>query len=263
MNTIAIVAIITVGFAAPVLASELSPPPSFVVPMVAPNGVPVAPPLTKAPPMAATGFSWTGCYIGTDVGGVVSEDKTTHTLFGTSTSYSSAGFAWGGQIGCDYQFSSGWVAGIEGRAAGTGLTNSHPTTITNLTSGITVPAQFTLNNHFLASTTARVGYSLADRWLVFVRGGAAWTHERVDDAFTTVGGIAVDPSASVMRTGWTVGTGVDWAFAPHWSATVEYSYYDFGSRDFRLTDTANNFFVTGLNIRDTIHSVTAGVNYHF
>ena len=169
----------------------------------------------------------------------------------------------GGQIGCDYQFAPRWVAGIEGRAAGTSLENSHATTVTNLITRVTVPAQFTLNNDFLASTTARLGYSFADRWLVYVRGGAAWTHEKIDNAFTTVGGIAVDPSATLTRTGWTIGTGVDWGFAPHWSATLEYNYYDFGSRGFRLTDTANNVFITGSRLKDTIHAVTAGVNYHF
>src|SRR5579863_5992507 len=98
MKIIALVAIAAVGFAAPALAAE----PSFVVPALAPDGVPAtAPPFTKAPPIAATGFSWTGCYIGTRIGGVISEDKNIHKLFGGSTSYSSAGFMWGGQIGCD------------------------------------------------------------------------------------------------------------------------------------------------------------------
>ena len=263
MKIIAIVAITAVGSAASALASEPSPQPSFIVPVFAPDGVPADRPFTKAPPVTSAMFSWTGCYVGTHLGGVVSEDKTNHTLFGNSTSYSSAGFVWGGQIGCDYQFSPGWVAGVEGRAAVSGLKNSHPEKVTNLATGIRLPTDFTVNNQFLASTTARLGYSFAGHWLVYVRGGGAWTREEVDDAFTNVRGIAVDPSASLNRAGWTVGTGLDWAFAPHWSATLEYNYYDFGSRDARLTDTAHNEFVTGVSIRDAIHAVTAGVNYHF
>jgi len=262
MKIIAVIAITSVGFAAPTLASELSPQPSFVVPVFAPDGLPAAGPFTKAPPAATPVFNWTGCYMGTHVGGVVSDDERIHTIFGGSTSSSSAGFAWGGQIGCDYQFSPGWVAGIEGRAAGTGLTNTHPATVRSLVSGVVVPSQFTLNNHFLASTTGRIGYGFANRWLVYVRGGAAWTREEMDDAYT-VGGTAVDPRATLMRTGWTVGTGVDWAFAPHWSATFEYNYYDFGSQDARLTDPATDASVSGLSIKDRIHSITAGMNYHF
>jgi outer membrane immunogenic protein len=94
-----------------------------------------------------------------------------------------------------------------------------------------------------------------------VKGGAAWTDEKVDIAFTNLRGIAVDPSTSTTRTAWTVGTGVEWAFAPNWSATLEYDYYDFGSKG--LTLTAPNAAVTVSSFKDTIHAVTAGVNYHF
>jgi outer membrane immunogenic protein len=220
--------------------------------------------LVKAPPAipAAPVPFWTGCYIGGHAGAVVSEDRTTN-VFGSSQSFSSTGFVGGGQIGCDYQFAPGWVAGVEGRAAWTSLNNSHPSAVRNLVTGVVLPSQFTLSNDFLASTTARLGYSFADRWLVFARGGAAWTHEKADDAFTTVGGIAVDPSATMTRTGWTVGTGVDWAFAPHWSATLEYNYYDFGNHGATLTNAANNVVVNVFSVKDTIHAVTAGVNYHF
>ena len=136
--------------------------------------------------------------------------------------------------------------------------------------GTTFPSQFTLGNDFLASTTARLGYSFADRWLVFVRGGAAWTREKVDDSFTSViigfPVSAVDPGATMTRTGWTVGTGVDWAFAPHWSVALEYNYYDFGSHGMTLTDTAinaHNVHVSINSLKDTIHAAMAGVNYHF
>ena len=216
----------------------------------------------KVPPAAPAQFSWTGCYIGGHVGGVVSEDRTT-SVFGGSRSFSAAGAAGGGQIGCDYQFAPNWVAGVEGRAAGTNLKNSHPASVTSFITGITVPSQFSLNNDFLASTTARLGYSFADRWLVFVRGGGAWTREKIDDAFTSsVTGMAVDSSASLTRTGWTAGTGVDWALAPNWSATLEYNYYDFGNRGALLTN-GSNTSVSIFSLKDTIHTVTLGVNYHF
>lgn len=234
-----------VAFAAgPALAADISPVP--------------APVYTKAPAF----YSWTGCYVGGHIGGVVSDDRAT-SLLGNSVGLSSTGFVGGGQIGCDYQFAPGWVAGVEGRAAWTSLKSSHPGTVRSLVTGVTLPSQFTLRNDFLASATARLGYSFVDRWLVFVRGGAAWTHEKADDAFTTVAGIAVDPGATMTRNGWTVGTGVDWAFAPHWSANLEYNYYDFGSHGATLTNTAPNLIVTVGNLKDTISAVTAGVNYHF
>jgi outer membrane immunogenic protein len=217
----------------------------------------------KAPamnPAAPVQFSWTGCYIGGHLGGVVSQDTTTGVL-GNSNSFSSTGFVGGGQIGCDYQFAPGWVAGIEGRAAWTSLKNSHAGVVRNLALGTAIPSQFTLSNDFLASATARLGYSVADRWLVFVRGGGAWTHEKIDIAFTNLAGIPVDPSETTTRTGWTVGTGVDWAFAPNWSAHLEYNYYDFGSRTATVTSPTN--IVTVPSLKDRIHAVTTGVNYHF
>jgi outer membrane immunogenic protein len=216
-----------------------------------------------APPAAPFAFSWTGCHVGGHLGGAVSEDKDSF-IFGGSRSFSSTNFVGGGQIGCDYQFAPGWVAGAEGGVAWTGLRNTHPASVTSLITGITVPSQFTFSNDFLASATARLGRSFADRWLVFVRGGAAWTREKVDDAFTLpASGIAVDPGVTMTRSGWTAGVGVEWAFAPRWSATLEYNYYDFGSRDTTLTNSTNNTYVILGSLKDTIHTVTVGVNYQF
>jgi outer membrane immunogenic protein len=209
---------------------------------------------------AAAPFSWTGCYMGAHIGGVMSQDTRT-SVFGQSSDFGSSGFVGGGQIGCDYQFESGWVVGGEGRVAGTTLKYRHAANVTFPDIGTTVPSQFFLGNDVLASVTARLGYRFADRWLGYVRGGGAITHENVDDAFTNAGGLAVDPTGSLTRTGWTVGAGVDWAFAPNWSANIEYNYYDFGSTGMTVhsvTDTVNEG-----NIKDTIHAVTTGVNYHF
>jgi outer membrane immunogenic protein len=214
----------------------------------------------KAPAMIAPApFSWTGCHIGGHLGGAFSEDTATNR-FGVSASHNSSGFVGGGQIGCDYQFAPGWVVGVEGRAAWSSLKASNAGTVRFLATGLTVPSQFTVRNDFLASATARLGYSFANPWLFYVKGGAAWTDEKVDDAFT-LNGIAVDPGTSTTRTGWTVGTGVEWAFAPNWSTTLEYDYYDFGSNALTLTGPIT--FVTVASFKDTIHEVTAGVNYHF
>jgi outer membrane immunogenic protein len=70
----------------------------------------------KAIAAAPVPFTWTGCHVGGHIGGVVSDDRTTSAL-GTSIGFGSTGFVGGGQIGCDYQFAGGWVAGVEGRAA--------------------------------------------------------------------------------------------------------------------------------------------------
>lgn len=217
----------------------------------------------KAPALAhAPAFSWTGCFAGVHAGGDFSYDKIL-----SSGDFSAAGFVGGGQIGCDYQFASGWVIGAEGRAAWSSL-SSHTTGAVTFPGG-NLPTQFTVSNDFLASATARVGHTFADRWLVFVRGGAAWTREKADHAFTLPAGfgglgapLAVDPSGTMTQTGWTAGGGLDWAFASHWSASFEYNYYDFGNNAFTLVDNVNRVTTSG-SLKDRIHTVTVGLNYHF
>jgi outer membrane immunogenic protein len=215
----------------------------------------------NAPAMAPIAlYDWTSCYVGGHLGGAFSDDTSSNRL-GISRSHNSSGFVGGGQIGCDYQAAPGWVLGAEGRGAGTALKASNASTVTNLKTGVTLPSKFTVSNDFLGSFTARVGYSFVDSWLFYAKGGVAWTNEKVDDAFTTVLGVAVDPSKSTTRTGWTAGTGVEWAFARNWSATLEYDYYGFGSNGLTLID--RNVTVTVFSFKDTINTVTAGVNYRF
>ncbi|MCP3399759.1 outer membrane protein [Bradyrhizobium sp. CCGB20] len=217
----------------------------------------------KAARAAPVSFTWTGCYVGGHLGGVVSDDRTISSI-GTTVDFSSSGFVGGGQIGCNYQFAPNWLVGAEGRAAWSSLSNHHAGSVRFPALGnLIVPSQFGLENDFLASATARLGYVYAERWLLYVRGGAAWTREKIDDAFIApVAGVLTDPGATVTRTGWTAGAGVEWAFAQHWSANVEYNYHDFGTKGpILLTSPVNS--VTVSNLKDTIHAGTVGVNYHF
>ena len=74
---------------------------------------------------------------------------------------------------------------------------------------------------------------------------------------------------SNSRTGWTIGGGVEWMFAPHWSAFLEGNYMDFGSTSGNVT--APGLGVTGLpiavsvpvTVKATESDVLVGVNYHF
>jgi outer membrane immunogenic protein len=208
-------------------------------------------------PIAPNQFTWAGCFAGVRAGAAISDDK-----IRSSSDFNSTGFIGGGQIGCDYQFASAVVMGIEGRAAWSNLVSDTPGRGNN-GAGIIFPTHFTVANDFLASATARLGYAVSGNWLFYVRGGAAWTREKSDIVFTPPGlGLAVDPRGNATRTGWTAGTGVDWAFAPHWSTSLEYDYYDFGANDFFLTDPVSGVTFHG-NLKDRIHTVTVGLNYHF
>lgn len=152
----------------------------------------------KAAPAAPVSFTWTGCYVGGHLGGGVSDDRTISSI-GTTVDFSSSGFVGGGQIGCNYQFAPNWLVGAEGRAAWSSLSNHHAGSVRFPALGnLIVPSQFGLENDFLASATARLGYVYAERWLLYVRGGAAWTREKIDDAFIApVAGVLTDPGATV------------------------------------------------------------------
>ncbi len=65
----------------------------------------------------------------------------------------------------------------------------------------------------------------------------------------------MDPTATANRTGWTFGGGVEWAFAPQWSANL-------GTQTIILTNAVPFTTVTTL-IRDQMNATTVGVNYHF
>jgi hypothetical protein len=88
-------------------------------------------------------------------------------------------------------------------------------------------------------------------WMFCARGGVAWTRDRYEDSLVLPAGPAVDPTATVNRTGWTVGGGVEWAFAPQWSVDLEANYYEFGTQTIILTNAAPVFNVT-THIRDSV-----------
>ena len=93
----------------------------------------------------------------------------------TAVSVSPTGVVVGGQFGCDYQFTPSWVVGIEFAASGSTMKAS---TSAALPAGF--PGETALVNartDFLGSGTVRLGYA-ADRWLLYVKGGAAWAGDK-------------------------------------------------------------------------------------
>src|SRR6478735_12337324 len=85
----------------------------------------------KAPayvPPAPPPVTWTGCYIGGNVGGMFGRRSADFGSFGSLDSDTNSGFAGGGQIGCDYQFAGGWVIGIRDMFDGSNLSRGRTIT---------------------------------------------------------------------------------------------------------------------------------------
>jgi len=72
----------------------------------------------------------------------------------------------------------------------------------------------------------RIGYA-ANHWLLYATGGLAYAGER----FVNTPSIGDEEKHLNVRLGWAAGGGVEYAFAPHWSARLEYLYSQFGKAD--------------------------------
>jgi outer membrane immunogenic protein len=218
---------------------------------------PAPAPLYKAPPAVAPPFSWTGFYIGGNVGAGWNNGTVSDTLLGgTWSTNDNATFVGGGQVGANYQFGGGFVAGIEGDFDWFANNNNSVTVL-----GTTV--QGSNNGRWLTTLTGRLGYAV-DRVLFYGKGGGAW----VGSNNFTVTNVATGTSLSVANnntnTGWTAGAGIEWAFYNNWTARVEYDFVGLQNTSFTVPAA---FPVVGGDVFTThnrdIQLVTVGVNYLF
>jgi outer membrane immunogenic protein len=222
---LATVALVALGATVPALAADLAARPTY----------------TKAPAYAAPIYNWTGFYIGGHIGGAFPGDSTVNN--------SSGQFLGGIQGGADYQFAPSWVIGVEAQYSWLGGNSSGQ--------AFPLGTIVTTNTDQLGSVTGRLGYTWGPAML-YAKGGYAWkdgsnigvTNGGVPVAFTTDGN---------HRDGYTVGAGLEYMFAPSWSAKIEYMYYNFGSTTF----TSGPADIVGVRFRDDEHTVKAGINYRF
>jgi outer membrane immunogenic protein len=218
-----------------------------------------APAYIPPPPPPLT---WTGCYLGVNVGGLRGRFELEGPLGGTASRTGDWGFAGGAQFGCDYQFAgSGFVIGFRNMFDGTTNNRSRDFTVTTATGTATGHAEF--HNRWFDALTGRVGYSWGPG-LAYFQGGAVWSRVEADLTVATPATVVVG-SFSDTKTGWTVGGGFEYRFAPNWSAFIEGNYYDFGSRDRVVVTPAATACAAGclFSGNTTAVSVLAGVNYRF
>jgi outer membrane immunogenic protein len=202
-------------------------------------------PYNKAPAYAPPIYSWTGFYVGGHVGGAFSGDSSFNRLV---LSNYDARFLGGVQAGADYQIAPSWVVGFEGQYSWLGSNNFKAVFPAGLV--------YSNNQRALGSLTGRVGYAWGPS-LFYVKGGFAYAdNSETLTLGTTPVAFALDRS---HRDGYTVGAGVEYMFAPSWSAKVEYQYYDFGSSRF----IAPVVMVPFGSFSNDEHTLKAGLNYRF
>jgi outer membrane immunogenic protein len=201
--------------------------------------LPPAPPMAPRAPVAyipaAPMFSWTGFYIGGNVGGGWSRGNVVDSLFGVNfTNGNQASFLGGGQFGGNYQIGS-FVIGAE--ADFDWFANNN-----NSGSGTTVPGV----GIFRASGKAGGGWVGAGNFAV-----------------TNVGtGASVAVSNGNTNVGWLAGAGFEYAFTQNWTAKLEYDYLALNNASYTVTVPgvgADTFTNGGRNVQ----TFTVGVNYLF
>ncbi len=214
-------------------------------------------PTHKAPPTYVAPlpiFSWTGLYVGGQVGYQWSAESspTIYSLTGATVAgqpnYNQSGVIGGGHIGYNWQFNQ-IVLGIEGDVEGTNFEGTG-----NFGTGGALALHSEIDVQ--GSVRGRLGYAW-DRLLVYATGGAAFA--QLESRYTNTA-LCMD-DYKTDRTGWTVGGGFQYAFKPNWSVGLEYRYTDLGhTSDLLLASSARTL---GANRHETFNAVRASISYKF
>lgn len=243
------------------------------------------PPVFLPPPPI---FSWTGLYLGGQLGYVWGTDNgavndfefdpetnvpSTFNFAGT-TQTNPNGAIGGAHVGYNWQMNQ-FVLGVEANVDATNLNGQQ-----SLFNTLNFFDEFTENGELRnrvrstiqGSFRGRIGWAL-DRWLIYGTGGIAFTDFTRD--YQGAGDFSEDifqgefDSRTRELVGWTVGGGLEWALNNNWIFGVEYRYTDFG----HFTDTGlfgtgfpvDEFFFPKVNVSHhlTENQVQARVSYKF
>jgi len=205
-------------------------------------------PARVAPPSV---YNWTGFYGGANLGGAFdTEDITVGT--GELLSPDPSGVVGGLQFGYNYMFSPNWLLGIEGDLDWTSAQGTE-----NFTTAAAIGAgQITSNHNWYDIVAGRLGYTMGP-WLFYAKGGGAWMN--ADYRMAAMGFVAGISPINTTRDGVTIGGGAEYMLSPQWSAKVEYSYLDFGTRGYSFAVPV--FGPSTIHTR--VNEVKFGMNYHW
>src|SRR6516165_9735081 len=190
---------------------------------------PPAAPVYVPPPV----FSWTGFYIGGNLGVAWTDGDLCCDGFGNSVGISQhAVFTGGGQVGANYQWN--WlVLGVEGDFDWLANNNNSSRTLVVNNNAF----QLSANDRWITTVTGRVGYAFnwgtwggapgwglgnGGAWLIYGKGGWGWAGVNKFTLTNLNGFGSIDLSNSNSNNGPVGGVGIEWAFAPNWTAKLEY-----------------------------------------
>ncbi|WP_051356968.1 outer membrane protein [Azorhizobium doebereinerae] len=238
-STAIVTSAIALAIAAPASAADLA------------TRYPVKAPIVPVVPV----FSWTGFYIGANAG--FGGDKYEYAFGGVasplglgSASADSSGFFAGGQAGYNYQFANNIVLGLETDIQWSGIEGD----VTLTTPGATTNLKSSLD--YFGTVRGRLGYAF-DRFLPYVTGGFAYGESKTSISQLTPTSL-YSGEGSGVKTGWTVGGGLEYALTNNWTFKTEYLYVDLGDSDYGSALTGST-----VSVDNKFHTVKAGINYKF
>ena len=216
---------------------------------------------TKAPPLEAI-YDWTGFYIGVSGGGSLGQSDHIDRATGLTDTggFNVKGGLVGGTVGYNWQMSS-FVFGLEGDISWVGEYGSHIDDASvgpfaNPASPALPAFQSFTKETWLATARARFGYAV-NNLLFYGTGGYAGAGVEAGIKNSKTNALLV--SSTSTRNGWTAGGGLEWGFAPNWSAKFEWLYMKFESKPF------NTLLAEGprssVPLDDNV--VRVGINYRF
>ncbi len=230
--------------------------------VLAPTAVSAADLAVKAPPPVAI-YDWTGFYIGIAGGGSLGNSNHIDAAsgLGDAGGFNIRGGMVGGTLGYNWQVSN-FVFGLEGDVSWVGEYGSNsdigpaPAALAAVDGNGNPLFQSFTKETWVATVRGRAGYAV-DNLLFYATGGyaAAGVEAGVKDAGTN----ALLASVTSTRSGWTAGGGLEWGFAPNWSAKFELLYMQFESKPFFTLQAEGPRSSVPLN--DTVARV--GINYRF
>ena len=217
-------------------------------------------PYTKAPPIVAPIYNWSGFYIGANGGGGWSRNcwDIVPVVAGPNLAegcHDASGAVAGGQIGYRWQASS-WVFGLEAQGDWADLTGSRVSQ-----QFIAIPGDTTSNTRVrsFGLFTGQVGYAW-NNVLGYVKGGAAVTENCFEHRVVATD--LVFDSVRETRWGGVVGVGLEFGFTPNWSVGIEYDHMFMGDRTLNFNN-GLGLLSTVDRVRQDVDIVTARVNYRF
>jgi outer membrane immunogenic protein len=186
------------------------------------------------------GMNWSGFYVG--VQGGYGWGDTEHQESGVSTgTFDTSGGLVGVTWGTNWQRGN-WVYGLEGDFSFSSIDGDFSPSPCDA-----IGPCFT-DIRTLGTSRVRLGYAM-DRSLFYVTGGLAYGNVRA--------GIGDADDDDETRFGWTLGGGIEWAFAPRWSLKAEYLHVDLGRLNYSIGD------LSTIDVDVTADIVRVGINYNF